>query len=281
MPTTKQYVWLPHGQVHVRASGELQDPVLVLLHQVPSASTMWEAVMQPLARRGYRVLALDLPGYGASDPLPVAPELADYAEVVMGTLGALGHDRAFVVGHHTGASVGLLLAADHPEVITAVALWGLANHVGPEAEELADETPPALGSGYIDDVREWWASRLVHATPGGDGAVMARALAELVVCGVHRPDGHNAVGRTDHTALLTRAVAPVLLMTGGREMLDEITRQAAADHPERTELAVLGDNGMDVADDEPELFSSTVDGFFRRVDDTSFPVLLEEDAHVR
>lgn len=263
MPTTKQYVTLPHGQVHLRASGDPEHPVLVLLHQVPSSSMMWEAVMEPLARRGYRVLALDLPGYGASDPLPSPPELADYAGVVVDTLTALGHSAAFVAGHHTGASVALVLAAHHSETVPAVALWGLANHVGAEAEHLATEQPPVFGDDYIDDVRAWWSARLPHATPGGDGAVMARALAEVVMCGTHRPDGHNAVGRTDHAALLAGAVSPVLLMTGRREMLDEITRQAAADHPGRAELAVLGDHGMDVADDDPELFSSTIDRFFR------------------
>ncbi|MDF2442359.1 MAG: 2-hydroxy-6-oxonona-2,4-dienedioate hydrolase [Subtercola sp.] len=263
--TGRMYVDLAHGQVHLRTSGDPAAPVLVLLHQVPSSSQMWEAVLQPLAERGYRVLALDLPGYGSSDPLPFPPELHDYAGVVLQTLAALGHRQAVVAGHHTGASVSLVLAAEHSDVVPAVALWGIADHHGAEAEHLANEQPPTFGPSYIDGVDAWWRMRSGHATPGSDGSVQARALSELLQCGIHRPDGHNAVGRTDHGALLARAVSPVLLMTGRREMLDDITRRAAADHPERAELVVLGEHGMDVADDAPELLADTLHEFFSRV----------------
>jgi pimeloyl-ACP methyl ester carboxylesterase len=263
--TIKRYIDLDHGQVHVRISGNDSDPALVLLHQVPSSSMMWEKVMTPFAERGYRVIAMDLPGYGASDPLPFEPELSDYATVVAGMLAALGHETATVFGHHTGASVALVLAADHSATFRAVALWGIANHFGAEAAHLAEELPPAYGPDFITDVDTWWAMRLGHATPGTDGTVMARELAAMLANGVHRPDGHRAVGRTNHEELLARAISPVLLLTGSREMLDEITRIVAAQYPEKAELVVLGDNGMDVADDAPELLADTVDAFFSRV----------------
>ena len=99
------------------------------------------------------------------------------------------------------------------------------------------------------------------------GPVLARSLAEMLQCGAHRPDGHNAVGRTDHDALLDRITGvPLLGLTGDREMLDAETRAVVAARPGQVELAGLGDVGMDVADEAPELLADTVTRFTDRAE---------------
>lgn len=265
-PVRRSYVDLAHGQVHVRTAGSPSDPVVLLLHQVPSSSAMFEALLEPLAARGLRPVAIDLPGYGMSDPLPVsAPELSDYAGVVREVLGALAGPSAHAVvfGHHTGGDVALTLAATYSEVTDAVALWGFADMAEADLRWLADEPAPVLDATYLAHVTAWWHQRLPHLTPGADEHVIVRALGEYVAAGVHQPDGHNAVGRTDHLALLRSAKVPVLFLTGSREMLDEVTRAAHAAHPDLADLVVLGDAGMDVVDDHPDLVADTLARFFR------------------
>lgn len=259
--TTKRYVDLEHGQLHVRLAGAGDAPALLLIHQVPSSSQMWEAVIPRFVDLGYRVVAVDLPGYGMSDPMPGAPELEDYARVLFEALDGLGIGEVAVVGHHTGSSVGVTMSVADPSRVRAVAVWGYAL-VDPEhAAELAAEQPPVFDDAYVDDVADWWHRRKRWATPGNDGWVMARSLMEYVVAGFHRPDGHNAVGRADHAALLKAVTVPVLFLTGDREMLDADTRKAMAIAPASVELFSFGDEGIDVADDIPERFAATVHEF--------------------
>ena len=63
------HVALPSARVHYTAHGE--GAPLVLLHANPGDSRDFEAVIPALACT-HRVLALDWPGYGASD-LPADP----------------------------------------------------------------------------------------------------------------------------------------------------------------------------------------------------------------
>ena len=56
------------GMANTRAD----TPTLVLLHASPRSSAMFEPWMQTLSLN-WRVLAIDTPGYGGSDPLVTAP----------------------------------------------------------------------------------------------------------------------------------------------------------------------------------------------------------------
>jgi pimeloyl-ACP methyl ester carboxylesterase len=61
------------------------------------------------------VLALDLPGFGESDPPPEAWDGDDYARFVLRFLDHEGVERCHVLGHSNGGRVGICIAADHPE----------------------------------------------------------------------------------------------------------------------------------------------------------------------
>jgi pimeloyl-ACP methyl ester carboxylesterase len=81
-------------------------PVL-LLHGWPELALSWASQIDALARAGYRVIAPDNRGFGASD----APrDVADYGidrlvGDISALLDALGHDRAVIAGHDWGGVV--------------------------------------------------------------------------------------------------------------------------------------------------------------------------------
>ena len=54
-----------------------------------------------------------------SDPLPKAPTIEDYAHAVDAALTLLEVNRVYVLGHHTGGSVGVRMAVDYPERVAA------------------------------------------------------------------------------------------------------------------------------------------------------------------
>jgi pimeloyl-ACP methyl ester carboxylesterase len=103
-----------------REAGE--GPAVLLLHGWPTSSFLWRDVMPAIARER-RVLALDLPGFGASDkPTDVTYTYRFYSDAVAGFLDALGIDDVALGLHDLGGPVGVRFALDNPERVRAVAL---------------------------------------------------------------------------------------------------------------------------------------------------------------
>lgn len=117
------YVTAGWGQVHFRAAGTA-GPALLLLHETPLTSEVWEPALPHLGRR-LRAFALDTPGYGLSDPPPAPVPVRDLAAAVLEAALALGLDRFAVCGSHTGVSIALELAALAPERVTHAVLTGV------------------------------------------------------------------------------------------------------------------------------------------------------------
>ena len=247
------------GQLHLIDEGAGEP--LVLLHQVPTSSTMWSAAIPGFVEAGFRVLAFDLPGYGMSDPFSSPPSLAEYASAIADGLKAIGLNHVALVGHHTGASVGLQLAVDRPQLVRALALWGIPLLDADFAKRLADEEPPCYDADG-SPIAAWWSWRWQMAGPLASQRLVMRSLADTMRAGERRAEGHWAVGQADHTALLRAVAVPLLGMAGDREMLAEQTRQAVALVP-RACYVDLGDAGLDVVDEMPDRFVATVVGFLR------------------
>ena len=110
--------------IHWRAIG--QGPALVLLHESPRSSTSLIPLMKRLSN-DFCCIAIDTPGYGASDPLPEGTKsLADFAGVIRKTIASLGVESFCLYGTHTGAAIALQLAELMPERVTSLLLDGLA-----------------------------------------------------------------------------------------------------------------------------------------------------------
>jgi len=108
----KAYVDIPEGQVHYRSEGA--GAPVILLHQTAFSSDEFVDVI-PLISRYCQAIAMDTMGYGMSD-LPVEPyEISDYARTVRHFVQALGLKKITIVGHHTGASIAVEVAATWSE----------------------------------------------------------------------------------------------------------------------------------------------------------------------
>jgi len=83
----------------------------VLVHGVTSSSRTWWRVGPELAGRGFRVLAVDLRGHGASPRAEAGLAVGDLADDVAGTVGG---PVDLLVGHSLGALVALELVGRHP-----------------------------------------------------------------------------------------------------------------------------------------------------------------------
>jgi pimeloyl-ACP methyl ester carboxylesterase len=115
-----------------RGSGE----PLVLIHPLGAELVVWEPVLGRLAR-DRDVIALDLPGFGASPPLAddVVPTPQVLAGAVAEFLGGLGIRRAHLAGNSLGGWIALELAkAGHALSVATLCSAGLwSRPLGPRA----------------------------------------------------------------------------------------------------------------------------------------------------
>jgi pimeloyl-ACP methyl ester carboxylesterase len=97
-------------------------PAVLLLHGWPTSSYLWREVMPPISRAA-RVVALDLPGFGASDkPLDAAYDFAFFGRTLDLFLAELGIDRVGLALHDLGGPIGLHWAVHQPDRVTKLAL---------------------------------------------------------------------------------------------------------------------------------------------------------------
>jgi len=112
-----------HGHdVGYRMAG--QGPAIVLIHGMAGSSLTWREVM-PLLARSYTVIAPDLLGHGES-----AKPVGDYSLGAHASglrdliVGALGIEKATLVGQSLGGGVAMQLAYQHPEMCERLVVVG-------------------------------------------------------------------------------------------------------------------------------------------------------------
>jgi pimeloyl-ACP methyl ester carboxylesterase len=137
------------------------DHVALLLHGMGSSSTTWYAVGPALAARGYRVVAVDLPGHGSSPRDPQA-SVETFVEALLGTVEPR---PALAVGHSMG---GLILAAAVARLQPRRAVY-VDIPLGPGPRSRPDERAALLAEFAADQaassadelraVRPWWSEQ--------------------------------------------------------------------------------------------------------------------------
>ncbi len=100
-------------------------PPLVLLHPLGADRRVWDSILDRLARKR-EVVAVDMPGFGASPSLPGTATPRALADAVAELVESLGLERPHVAGNSLGGWVALELAlAGHARSVTAIAPAGL------------------------------------------------------------------------------------------------------------------------------------------------------------
>lgn len=102
------------ARLHVAELGAGAGPPLLLLHGWPQHWWAWRELM-PLLAGDFRVLAMDLRGFGWSEATPRGYRKAELADDVAGVLDALAIDQVDLVGHDWGGVIGFLVCLRHGE----------------------------------------------------------------------------------------------------------------------------------------------------------------------
>ena len=95
-PWTHRFVSANGSRFHVAEAGT--GPLVLFLHGFPEFWWAWQQQLRQVADAGYRAVAVDLRGYGASDKPPRGYDGYTMAADVAGLIRALGERRAMLVG---------------------------------------------------------------------------------------------------------------------------------------------------------------------------------------
>lgn len=117
-----EFIPVNNMMVHVRDEGS--GPVLVLLHGILSSLQTWDG-WAPVLSQDYRVIRLDLPGFGLTG-LPGNDagqfNVGLVNDTVLKVLAARNVKKATFIGNSFGGYVSWHMALDHPELVERVVL---------------------------------------------------------------------------------------------------------------------------------------------------------------
>jgi pimeloyl-ACP methyl ester carboxylesterase len=167
---------LPGGRGELAALrfGDPDGPKLLALHGWLDNAASFVPLAASL--EGFDVVALDLPGHGASAHRAAGYDYVyvDWLHDVLDALDALGWERAHLLGHSMGATLASTLAAAAPERVAKLTLVEGLGPLGGPAESAGTRLREAVAARRALDARREDAPRVIKDV---DTALAARLQA--------------------------------------------------------------------------------------------------------
>lgn len=233
-------------------------PPMVLVHGLRGDSGNWERVLPPLARRGFRVAAPDLPGYGGSESPPRPASMDGQARRLALWLEEwAGGEPAVLVGNSMGGWLVLRVALARPELVSRLVLVDSAGllFTPPPSRVLMARRPADMGENL---------SRLFHRPPF-PAVLLKGALARREPRVSLELLGDMSSGRVLVQDLLGALDRPTLVLWGAGDSIipKEVGERLARGIP-GARLAVLEGSGHVPMFETPAAFLEALDGFLAR-----------------
>lgn len=249
--------------VHAATGGvELtgDDPVIVLVHGAGMDSTVWQLQTRYLAHRGYRPLAVDLPGHGSSEG-PAIDGVVELSDWLVRFIEAVGWGSVAIVGHSMGTFMALEVAARRPDLVTSLVLIGTGEAM-PVHPDLLDKAENDL-EGAAALMAAWGHAKPAHIglnpTPGMWMIGGQRALVERSPAGVLALDLRACATYTGAPEAAAAVTAPTtILMGSGDKMTPPRSTRRLAESIRDLDLIELADTGHDMMFENPRAVRSAI-----------------------
>ncbi len=260
-------------RIHYREHGE-GEPVL-LLHGWPTSSFLWREIIGPVAERGRRVIAVDLPGFGHSDkPLDASYSFRFHDRVLSAFLEAVGAPRLGLAVHDLGGPVGLYWASRHPEQVSSLALLNTLVYARPSWAVIA-----FISAARMPGVRSWLTSPSGLERAMKIGVHDKDCLTEQVIRGVQEPFATDAArealrkagiglapaGMREVEAWIPTIDVPVRIVYGARDRIlpdVERTMRRVESDVGGAEVTVLPDCGHFLQEERPGEVAAALADFY-------------------
>jgi len=268
------------GRFHVRIDGpESPGGDVILIPGLSSSPEVWDMLTDELKGR-YRVHRVHVQGFAGAPAednaeglvsAPVADDLARY-------IAEQGLEKPAVIGHSMGGTIGMMLAARHPDSVGKLMVVDMVPFMGamfgqPGTNPTPESVAPVadmIYQGMANSPREQWLAESNAAITGmintesqragpleagatTDQKVAASAMRELVVTDL-RPELANITAPT--TVLYVKFNDPRMTP----EITDGIYSASFANLPS-AELKRIDDSAHFIMLDQPALFAAEVNAF--------------------
>jgi 2-hydroxymuconate-semialdehyde hydrolase len=172
--------------INISYIDEGEGMTLVLVHGIPTSSFLWRNMIGDLSAR-WRVIALDLPGFGFSDPPPNGDySIHRYAGILESFLQVLNIDNATLVCHDWGGPIVLTYALRNPDKYERLVIFDTFLH---------NDLPPMPLSYRIAKIKPFgelfmWLGGTNFARSGLESGVVDKSLiTDEVYHRYYMPDG--------------------------------------------------------------------------------------------
>lgn len=237
------YVSTGVGQLHYVRAGK--GPDLVLIPHAGRSSRMYTDLIRELSA-DFRVTVIDVPGTGASAPLPSHPvSMADIADWFIEAFDALGLTSIDLFGLHGGNKIGGSIVARYPGRVRRFVYAGQSHSIiadkatrdeifrkTPSIQSVINATDPLVQwATQFREVSEfWWSDELMAslADPTSRRRTVERVMDNLQSF-LDRPQFYRAAFSYDMEGDLTRIRVPTLILELATPKEDrEVGRQGPA-----------------------------------------------------
>jgi 2-hydroxy-6-oxonona-2,4-dienedioate hydrolase len=250
----------PKLHAHVAGGG----PPLVLLHGGHGSWTHWTRNIDVLAQH-FRVIAFDLPGYGASPDVPKDIPTDDYVSWVADAVAAVAAaDSIELIGFSFGGALSARIAPRLGNAIRRVSLLGPSGFGARAVTEL-DKLPPPGDDRRIAIAAANLGSFMLAKPAAPDDPVVAIQLANIDGT---RFDSRRVSRRSTMLDDLPRIPAPVQMIWGAHDKLPIPSLEARAEECRRARpdvrIAIVPDGGHWIQYDQPDAINRLLIDFHRR-----------------
>ncbi len=262
MDPTTRYALSDGASIAYQVMGEGPIDLLIISGWVTQLEHTWEA---PAARRFFgrlaefsRLIMFDRRGTGLSDELGDDHTLEQDVLDALAVLDAAGSDRAVVYSKWLGGPTSVLLAADHPDRVSALVLYASAARgswapdydwamTAEQREELVKASVQEWGEGSNKESERWAPSAV------GDPVLMAwlARLQRLIASPTQADRRWREAGEHDVRDALDRVRVPTLVMHRPDEHVWDVRHSLylAEQIPEARYVALSGEDAVDFVGD--------------------------------
>ncbi len=120
---SSQFLDLPDGaRIHFRDEGKTESPVIVLLHGFNGSLFNFERLV-PLLANDFRLISIDLPGFGLTGAIPSANYTTEsFMDTVTKLTNQLGIEKFSIAGNSMGGGVAWRYTLEHPTKVEGLIL---------------------------------------------------------------------------------------------------------------------------------------------------------------